>query len=296
MTAVIPATGLRGTVGSAGAGGGGPSRSATAFPPLRRAPRAAKDRRQMAEFAAGATFADHIIRGVAGRGGMGVVYRALHVPAQARGRAEGDRARGVRRRGVPGALPPRAGGRGGDPAPERDPDPPRRRGGRAAVRHDALRRRRRPRAPRRGADAARAGARRAADRAGRRGAGRRARQRRGAPRRQARERHARGRGRGRARAADRLRADQAPVLRHEGDADRGGDRHLRLHRARAARRARRRRPHRRLRARLRALPDAHGPRAVPARRARGQALRPLRGAAARRSPRSSPRRPRASTP
>ena len=32
------------------------------------------------EFAAGATFADHIIRGVAGRGGMGVVYRALHVP------------------------------------------------------------------------------------------------------------------------------------------------------------------------------------------------------------------------
>ena len=34
----------------------------------------------MAEFAAGATFADHIIRGVAGRGGMGVVYRALHVP------------------------------------------------------------------------------------------------------------------------------------------------------------------------------------------------------------------------
>ena len=34
----------------------------------------------MAEFAIGATFADHVIRGVAGRGGMGVVYRALHVP------------------------------------------------------------------------------------------------------------------------------------------------------------------------------------------------------------------------
>jgi serine/threonine protein kinase len=34
----------------------------------------------MDELAVGATFADHVIRGVAGRGGMGVVYRALHVP------------------------------------------------------------------------------------------------------------------------------------------------------------------------------------------------------------------------
>ncbi|HEX6023711.1 MAG TPA: protein kinase, partial [Solirubrobacter sp.] len=34
----------------------------------------------MAELAIGGTFADHVIRGVAGRGGMGVVYRALHVP------------------------------------------------------------------------------------------------------------------------------------------------------------------------------------------------------------------------
>src|SRR4051812_33118814 len=33
----------------------------------------------MAELAIGSTFADHIIRGVAGRGGMGVVYRAVHV-------------------------------------------------------------------------------------------------------------------------------------------------------------------------------------------------------------------------
>ena len=38
------------------------------------------DQPPMAEFAIGATFADHVIRGVAGRGGMGVVYRALHVP------------------------------------------------------------------------------------------------------------------------------------------------------------------------------------------------------------------------
>src|SRR3954453_14131866 len=34
----------------------------------------------MDEFAIGATFAEHVIRGVAGRGGMGIVYRALHVP------------------------------------------------------------------------------------------------------------------------------------------------------------------------------------------------------------------------
>src|SRR3954454_2710192 len=34
----------------------------------------------MEEFVVGATFADHVIRGVAGRGGVGVVYRAMHVP------------------------------------------------------------------------------------------------------------------------------------------------------------------------------------------------------------------------
>src|SRR3954467_14618814 len=34
----------------------------------------------MDELAIGATFAEHVIRGVAGRGGMGVVYRAMHVP------------------------------------------------------------------------------------------------------------------------------------------------------------------------------------------------------------------------
>src|ERR1700754_3595904 len=33
----------------------------------------------MAELAIGSTFADHIIRGVAGRGGMGVVYRGVHL-------------------------------------------------------------------------------------------------------------------------------------------------------------------------------------------------------------------------
>src|SRR3954466_15933575 len=34
----------------------------------------------MADLPAGTTFADHRILAVAGRGGMGVVYRALHLP------------------------------------------------------------------------------------------------------------------------------------------------------------------------------------------------------------------------
>src|SRR3954454_7006870 len=34
----------------------------------------------MHEFVLGSTFAEHLIRAVAGRGGMGVVYRAMHVP------------------------------------------------------------------------------------------------------------------------------------------------------------------------------------------------------------------------
>src|SRR5215216_3354363 len=34
----------------------------------------------MDEFPIGATFAEHVIRGVAGRGGMGIVYRAMHIP------------------------------------------------------------------------------------------------------------------------------------------------------------------------------------------------------------------------
>ena len=34
----------------------------------------------MSEMRPGTTFADHVIRGVCGRGGMGIVYRATHVP------------------------------------------------------------------------------------------------------------------------------------------------------------------------------------------------------------------------
>src|SRR4051794_39368470 len=36
----------------------------------------------MPELQKGATFADHVIRGGCGRGGMGVVYRATHIPLE----------------------------------------------------------------------------------------------------------------------------------------------------------------------------------------------------------------------
>ena len=44
--------------------------------PLRAAGAAWYERLRMDELAVGSTFAEHVIRGVAGRGGMGVVYRA----------------------------------------------------------------------------------------------------------------------------------------------------------------------------------------------------------------------------
>ena len=47
-----------------------------------RYPRPVLDR----ELAPGATFADHVIRGVCGRGGMGIVYRATHTRWSARSR------------------------------------------------------------------------------------------------------------------------------------------------------------------------------------------------------------------
>src|SRR3954452_8118177 len=40
----------------------------------------APPRRRTDELAVGSTFAGHVIRGIAGRGGMGVVYRAVQPP------------------------------------------------------------------------------------------------------------------------------------------------------------------------------------------------------------------------
>ena len=108
----------------------------------------------MDELAVGATFADHVIRGVAGRGGMGIVYRALHVPLKREVALKVSRPEHLGDDGVPHALPARVRGRRVDPAPERDPDLPRGRAGRPPLRDDALRRRHRPRAADRGRDAA----------------------------------------------------------------------------------------------------------------------------------------------
>ena len=170
---------------------------------------------------------------IAGRGGMGVVYRAtdltLDRPVALKliaPRLAGDpvfRARFERECRLAAALD----------HPARRPDLPRRRGARRAVRDDALHRGHRPAlAAGRGGPARRA-ARGRDRRAGRRRAGRGAPPRARAPRRQARQRADRHARRRRARVPDRLRVTKERVVADRPDEDRLRGRDRRLHGARA---------------------------------------------------------------
>ena len=75
----------------------------------------------MSEMPPGTEFADHVIRGIAGRGGMGIVYRATHVPLDREVALKVIAPEFSQRPGVPQPLPARVPRGGLDPAPERDP-------------------------------------------------------------------------------------------------------------------------------------------------------------------------------
>ena len=208
------------------------------------------------ELEIGSTFAGHRIEALAGRGGMGVVYRAtdlaLHRQVALKLIAPALAVDPVFRERFAHRVPQRR----GDRPSARRPGLPRGRGERRAVRDDALRRGHRPRRgdARRGPARARAGGR--ARRPGRGRARRRARARPRPPRRQADQHPDRAARRRRARVPDRLRAEQAAGRVGGPDQARLRDGHGRLHGARARARRRGRRPLRRLRAGVRALPGA----------------------------------------
>ena len=231
----------------------------------------------MGGLAPGEVLAGHRIEAVAGRGGMGVVYRATQLALDrtvalkviAPGLLEDQtmRARFMRESKVaasidhPNVIPIYYAGEEDGVAY-------------IAMRYVAGDDLRTPGAPR-GAAAARA---RGADRRpGRRGARRGARRRARAPRRQARQRPARPR---RPRLSDRLRAHQARALDGRGDEARALGRDARLRRAGADPRRARRCARGRVRARLPAVLHAHRRGPVPARDRRGEAVgAPLRPAA-----------------
>ena len=247
----------------------------------------------MEDLTVGATFADHLILGVAGRGAMGMVFKARHLKLERdvalkviapelsedrefriRFQREYEAEVSIRHPNVVRVYG--AGAKDGRlyvTMQYVDGSDLARLAGRRAQ--------------------ARAGFRRAADRPGRRRARRRPRARDRAPRRQARQRPDRGRRRGRALHPHRLRADEERQ-RVGGAADQGRllPRLLRLRRARAAAGRADRRARGRLRARLHALPGGHRPGAVPAPGLGGDDARPHGRAAAGRL-RARARRPAA---
>ena len=176
-------------------------------------PLGVRHNRRVTDVLEGAHIAGCRIEAVAGRGGMGIVYRATQLSLGRPGRAEADRARARRRRRLPRALPARVADGGGDRSPERDPGLRGGRGGRPALPRDALGggHRPAPAAARRGPARPAAGG---GDRQPGRGrARRRARRRADPPRRQARQRPAQRR----ARLPGRLRADALRGRRHAPD-------------------------------------------------------------------------------
>ena len=84
------------------------------------------------------------IEGVLGRGGMGVVYKARHLGAEAHRRAQDGAGRRTRRAGGTGSFPHRGGGGGAVAASEHRADPRGRRSRRASLLRAGVRRGRQP--------------------------------------------------------------------------------------------------------------------------------------------------------
>ena len=148
---------------------------------------------RMAELASGTLLAGHRIEGVAGRGGMGVVYHATHLALERTVALKVIApSAGRRQRGAP-AFPARIEARRLARSPERHPGLLHGRGGRRRLHRDALRPGPGPALARARGGPARAGARRTDHRPDRGRSRRRARRRAHPPRRQAGQHPAHGR-------------------------------------------------------------------------------------------------------